>query len=190
MPTGARISRRQFLKIVGASASGAMLAACQPLAAINPGPTKIPTITAAKQAPAQIKPALVQVQLDGWAVADTNQVLTDPLFTDFTKQTGIQIQFIPRTGTKEEELNRLTDAVQAGTSPYDIIDFEDELTTSFSRSGFMASLNDLLPANFWDDFSPAMKAYSDVWSVYQGDPLTRPLVILPPDKPLRDANER
>jgi multiple sugar transport system substrate-binding protein len=164
-----KISRRQFLKIIGATASGAMLAACQPTGSMDPSPSQVPTIIATKQAPALIKPALVQVQLDGWAVADTNRVLNDPSFTDFSKQAGIQIQFIPRTGTKEEELNRLTAAVQAGTSPYDIIDFEDELTTSFSRSGFMASLNDLLPADFWDDFSPAMKAYSDVWSVHQGD---------------------
>jgi ABC-type glycerol-3-phosphate transport system substrate-binding protein len=96
-------------------------------------------------------------------------MLTHPLFLDFTKQTSIAIDFVPRPGLKEAELNRLTAAVKAGTSPYDIIDFEDELTTSFSQSGYMVPLNDLLPADFWDDFPPAMKAYSDVWSTYQGE---------------------
>ena len=96
-------------------------------------------------------------------------MLTHPLFLDFTKQTGIVIDFVPRPGLKEAELDRLAAAVKAGTSPYDIVDFEDELTTSFTRSGYMVPLNDLLPADFWDDFPPAMKAYSDVWSTYQGE---------------------
>ncbi len=60
-------------------------------------------------------------------------LLTNPLFTDFTRQTGIEIQFVARPGSKDEELARLTAAVQAGTSPYDIVDFEDELTTSLLR---------------------------------------------------------
>jgi ABC-type glycerol-3-phosphate transport system substrate-binding protein len=90
-------------------------------------------------------------------------------YTDFARQTGIEIDFIPRMGVKETELNRLSEAVAAGTSPYDIIDFEDELTTCFSQAGYMEPLNDLLPSDFWDDFPPAMKAYSDVWSTYQGE---------------------
>jgi multiple sugar transport system substrate-binding protein len=96
-------------------------------------------------------------------------LLTKPLFTDFSKQTGIEIQFVTRPGMKDDEFARLAAAVQTGTSPYDIIDFEDELTTSFSRAGYMFPLNDLLPTDFWDDFPPAMKAYSDVWSTYKGE---------------------
>ncbi len=89
--------------------------------------------------------------------------------TDFTKQTGIDVEVVLRTDTKETELTRLASAVQAGTSPYDVIDFEDELTTSFSQAGYVIGLDDLLPADFWDDFSPGMKAYSDVWSAYKGE---------------------
>ena len=33
----------------------------------------------------------------------------------------------------------------------------------------MAALNDLLPSNFWGDFPPEMKAYSDVWSAHSGE---------------------
>jgi multiple sugar transport system substrate-binding protein len=111
----------------------------------------------------------VQIQIDGWAVPVTNDLLTRPSFIDFTKQTGIEIEFIPRTVYKQDELNELATAVKAGTAPYDIIDFEDELTTYFSQAGYMLSLNDLLPSNFWDDFPPAMKAYSDIWSTYKGE---------------------
>jgi ABC-type glycerol-3-phosphate transport system substrate-binding protein len=96
-------------------------------------------------------------------------LLSKPLFTDFTKQTGIEYEIVLRTDTKETELTRLAAAVQSNTSPYDIIDFEDELTTSFSQAGYMVALNDLLPSNFWDDFPPEMKAYSDVWSANNGE---------------------
>jgi ABC-type glycerol-3-phosphate transport system substrate-binding protein len=89
--------------------------------------------------------------------------------TEFTKNTGIDAEIVLRTDTKETELARLAAAVQSGTSPYDVIDFEDELTTSFSQAGYVVGLDDLLPADFWDDFSPAMKEYSDVWSASNGE---------------------
>jgi len=146
------------------------LAACNtptPQTLASPTEAILPTVSI--KTPAVIKPHKVTIQIDGWAVPVTNQVLAKPLFMDFTKQTGIEIEFVPRTGTKEAELNRLSSAVQANTSPYDIIDFEDELTTSFSQAGYMFPLNNLLPTDFWDDFPPAMKAYSDVWSTYQGE---------------------
>jgi ABC-type glycerol-3-phosphate transport system substrate-binding protein len=89
--------------------------------------------------------------------------------TDFTKQTNIEVEIVLRTDTKETELARLASAIQAGTSPYDIIDFEDELTTTFSRSGYVIGLDDILPADLWDDFSPAMVDYTKTWSSYNGE---------------------
>lgn len=157
MSTSPKISRRDFLRLTGVTAGGTLLAACQPVT------------VATTTAPTLIKTRTITIQIDGWAVPATKELLKSPLYTDFAEQTGIEIDFIPRTGVKQDELNRLRQAVEAGTSPYDIIDFEDELTTSFSRAGYMVPLNDLLPSDFWDDFPPAMKAYSDVWSTYQGE---------------------
>jgi len=165
MPTSHKISRRDFLRLAGATAAGTLLAACKPTAGLK----SIPATETLSGIPTLIKTRTVTVQIDGWAVPATRELLKSPLYTDFARQTGVEIDFIPRTGVKEVELNRLADAVQAGTSPYDIIDFEDELTTSFSRAGYMVPLNELLPADFWDDFPPAMKAYSDVWSTYEGE---------------------
>jgi len=165
MTTSRRISRRDFLRLAGMTAAGTFLAACNPTTAL----TSIPSTEAVGGVPVVIKPRKVTVQIDGWAVPGTRELLKRPVYIDFAKQTGIEIDFIPRMGVKEVELNRLTEAVQAGTSPYDIIDFEDELTTYFSQAGYMEPLNDLLPADFWDDFPPAMKAYSDVWSTYEGE---------------------
>jgi len=102
----------------------------------------------------------------GWAEQNTKDLLAK---TEFTKNTGIEVEVVLRTDTKETELTRLASAVQAGTSPYDVIDFEDELTTSFSQAGYVIGLDDLLPPDFWDDFPPEMIEYSKTWSTYNGE---------------------
>ena len=162
-------SRREFLELAGAAAAGSVLAACRPAATPTPAPAATPTPAppaTPTKAPAVIKPRKVRIAVGGWAEQNMKDLLAK---TDFTKNTGIEVEIVLRTDTKETELTRLASAVQAGTSPYDIIDFEDELTTSFSQAGYVIGLDDLLPADFWDDFSPAMKAYSDVWSAYKGE---------------------
>ena len=169
-----KISRREFVQLAGLTATGALLGACGPAStSATPAPAEAAAtatpVQAAAAAPAVIKNRTVKLAIGGWAEEGTRELLAKPLFTDFTKQTGIDIEIILRTDTKETELTRLAGAVQAGTSPYDIIDFEDELTTSFSQAGYMVGLNDLLPADFWDDFPSSMKAYSDVWSTHDGE---------------------
>jgi multiple sugar transport system substrate-binding protein len=169
MSTQSKISRRQFLKIAGMTVAGSFLAACTPSSRpVTQVPVSMPT-AATTQVPTLIKPHKVTVQVDTWAVTDTNKLLATPLYQDFNQQTGIEINFIPRPGYKDATLKDLELAVEAGTSPYDIIDFEDELTTTFSQRGYMAPLNDLLPADFWNDFPPAMQAYSNTWSTRSGE---------------------
>ncbi|MCC7449668.1 MAG: extracellular solute-binding protein [Anaerolineae bacterium] len=108
----------------------------------------------------------VRIAVGGWAEQITKDLLAK---TEFTKKTGIDVEVVLRTDTKETELTRLASAVQAGTSPYDIIDFEDELTTSFSQAGYMIGLDDVISQEVWDDFSPEMIAYSKTWSTYKGE---------------------
>jgi len=158
MSTPAKISRRQFIRLAGLTSTGAFLAACKPLAAPAHSST----------APAVIKPRTVVIQMNGGHVTDTREILTRPLFVDFSRQTGIEIEIVPRQVYKEEELKLMADAVQAGASPFDIIDYEDELTTVFAQAGYMHPLDDLLPPGFWGDFPPEMKAYSQQWSTFDG----------------------
>jgi ABC-type glycerol-3-phosphate transport system substrate-binding protein len=108
----------------------------------------------------------VRIAVGGWAEQNTKDLLAK---TEFTKNTGIDVEVVLRTDTKETELARLASAVQADTSPYDVIDFEDELTTSFSQAGYVIGLDDLLPADFWDDFPPEMVAYSKTWSTHNDE---------------------
>ena len=106
MSTSNKISRRQFIQLAGVTAAGALLTACNAPAAPTLPPPKAPT-----DFPAVIKSRKVTIQIDGWAVPATRELLVKPLFTDFTRETGIEIEFIPRMGTKEAELTRLAAAV-------------------------------------------------------------------------------
>lgn len=161
-------SRREFLELAGVAAAGSVLAACAPAATPAAPPTSAPQPTPVPptEAPAVTTPRKVRIAVGGWAEQNMKDLLAK---TDFTKQTGIDVEIVLRTDTKETELTRLASAVQSGTSPYDIIDFEDELTTTLSRAGYVIGLDDLLPSDFWDDFSPEMIAYSKTWSTYNGE---------------------
>ena len=154
-----KISRRDFIKMAGLVAASGTLAACGVSA------TEAPP-AATTTAPAVVKGGKVRIAVGGWAEQNMKDLLAA---TEFTKNTGIDVEVVLRTDTKETEITRLTSAIQAGDTPYDILDFEDELTTTLSQAGYMLPLNDLISQEVWDDLSPAMKAYTDVWSTYNGE---------------------
>jgi ABC-type glycerol-3-phosphate transport system substrate-binding protein len=160
------LSRREFLRLAGVTAAGSALAACVPAGAPTSAPAAPATSAPPTAVPAVTGGQKVRIAVGGWAEQNMKDLLAQ---TKFTEQTGIEAEIVLRTDTKETELARLAAAVQSGTSPYDIIDFEDELTTTFSRAGYVIGLDDLLPSDFWDDFSPAMIEYSKVWSTYNGE---------------------
>ena len=161
MTTSQKISRRKFMKLAGAGAAGAALAAT---------PSLIPA-AAAQPKPAFGVPMLLQNQTVNVAMLQSTapglQTLLDN--SDFTSQTGINVNIVIRSDTKETELAKITSAVQASTSPYDVLDFEDELATTLSRAGYLIGLDDILPSDLWDDFSPAMIDYTKTWSTYNDE---------------------
>ena len=173
MDTSKRLSRREFLRLAGIAAIGTSAAACVPATAPTSAPAApasgaaatAPAVATTVAAPAVAKARKVRVAVGGWAEQNMKDLIAK---TDFTKNTGIDVEVVLRTDTKETELTRLASAVQSGTSPYDVIDFEDELTTTLSQAGYVIGLDDLLPAGFWDDFSPEMINYSKAWSTYKG----------------------
>jgi multiple sugar transport system substrate-binding protein len=158
-----KASRREFLKAAGLAVAGGALVSC---GAPEITQTAEEAASAATEAPAVVGPRKVRVAVGGWAEQNMRDLLDR---TGFTDQTGIDVEIVLRTDTKETELARLASAVQSDDSPYDVIDFEDELTTSFAQAGYMVPLNDLISQEVWDDMSPAMKAYSDVWSTNNGE---------------------
>ena len=152
MSQNSKLSRRDFIKMAGVVAASGTLVACGVPA------TQAPVATTA---PAVATGGKVRIAVGGWAEQNMKDLLA---VTEFTKNTGIDVEVVLRTDTKETELARLASAVQAGDTPYDILDFEDELTTTLSQAGYMLPLNDLISQEVWDDLSPSMKAYTDVWS--------------------------
>jgi ABC-type glycerol-3-phosphate transport system substrate-binding protein len=179
MEINKKLSRREFIRLAGLATVGTVAAACAPAVTSTPAAPAVPTTAAAAPtaaavaattapaiaAPNVLTPKTVKVGILAVNAKEFQDIIAK---TDFTKQTGITVEIVNRTDTKETELARLASAFQAGTSPYDLIDFEDELTTSFSRAGYMVGLDDVIPAEVWSDFSPAMMDYTKVWSAYNG----------------------
>ncbi|NLE50324.1 MAG: extracellular solute-binding protein [Chloroflexi bacterium] len=159
MSKSPKITRRDFIRKAGAAAAGAALAAKAPglASAAVSKPFEMPYIK---------RQRTVRIAVGGWAEQNMRDLLAQ---TDFTQQTGIDVEVVLRSDVKETELTKIVGAVQAGTSPYDVIDFEDELTTTLSQANYVIGLDDILPDEMWEDFSPEMIAYSDVWSKYNGE---------------------
>lgn len=108
----------------------------------------------------------ISIGVGNWAVESMTEVLET---LDFTGQTGIEVEVMTRPGTPNEFITQMAGAIRAGNSPYDVIDFEDEIASTFSRAGWLLGLDDLLPADFWDDFPPAMVEMAEVWDQYNGE---------------------
>jgi ABC-type glycerol-3-phosphate transport system substrate-binding protein len=164
MSESRKVSRRDFIKLAGSATAGAAVAATLS--------KSIPALAAASQpAPAFGVGRLLQTPTVKIGVLSSNEQILKDLIAkaDFAKNVGVNVETVVRSDTKETELARLTSAIQAGTSPYDIIDFEDELTTTLSRAGFVIGLDDILPKDLWSDFSDAMVAYTKTWSTYNGE---------------------
>jgi ABC-type glycerol-3-phosphate transport system substrate-binding protein len=162
MSTPRKVTRRKFIQLAGGAATGAALAS------VAPGLTSAAAASASKPfgMPYVRQNRKVRVAVGGWAQQNMSDLLEQ---TEFTKKTGIDVEIVLRTDTKETELTRIVSAVQADTSPYDVLDFEDELATSLSQAGYMVGLDDILPAEMWDDFSPEMLEYSKTWSSLDGE---------------------
>ena len=166
MSSSRKISRRQFVQLAGVTATGALLAACNPATSAPATSAAATSAPAATAVPTVLKGGKVRIAVGSWAEKSIKDVLAK---TDFTKKSGIDVEVVIRTDTKETELARLAAAVQSNTSPYDVIDFEDELTTSFSQAGYVIGLDDLLPSGFWDDFPAEMVENAKIWSTYKGE---------------------
>ncbi len=139
-----RLNRRHLLAATGVSLAGT-------------------TILRAPAVKAQTK---ITIGVGNWAVDSMNEVITKLGFTD---KTGIEVEVATRPGTPNEFITQMAGAIQAGNSPYDVIDFEDEIASTFSRAGWLLGLDDLLAPDFWDDFPPAMIDMANLWDKFNGE---------------------
>jgi multiple sugar transport system substrate-binding protein len=141
-----KLTRRKFVATTGAAAGAAVVG--------------FPHIRTS-QAATKISIGVLTAFFDSMT-----QILTD---LKFTETTGIEVEVKVRPGTPPEMITQMSGAIQAGNTPYDVIDFEDECASTFSRAGFLLGLDDALPSGFWDDFSQPMLDMRDTWDVYNGE---------------------
>ncbi len=112
------------------------------------------------------EPVKITVGVGGWAVDGLKQAIEE---LGFTEQTGIEVEVVTRPGAPPEFISQMTSAVMAGTSPYDVIDIEDEAAITFSRAGWLEPLDDLYDDEFWEDWAPDMLEMIEVWHRYEGE---------------------
>ncbi len=152
------LSRRDFLKTAGVVSLAGTVASCAP-AKSTQAPEVKPT-----EAPAPAKGSgEVIITVGGWAEASTKEVADKLGFKD----TGYTINVQVRPGGPELT-SMLTAGIASGKSPYDVIDFEDEVAITYSRSGFFEALDGLLEPGFWDDFPQMMIDMAKLWDQYEG----------------------
>jgi len=87
---------------------------------------------------------------------------------DFTGQTNINVDVVMRPIASNELLIQMTSAVQAGTSPYDVIDLEDATTIPFAHAGWLLPLDDLIGPEIWADYTPSLMEMTKIWDQYKG----------------------
>ena len=157
-----KFSRRSFLKVAGLTAAGTALAACA--TAAPAAPTAAPTAVPAKatEPPAKAGGEVI-ITVGGWAEASTKELADKLNFKD----TGYTINVQVRPGGPELT-TALTAGMASGKSPYDVIDFEDEVAITYSRSGFFQTVDDFLEPGFWDDFPTTMMDMVKLWDQFEG----------------------
>jgi len=108
---------------------------------------------------------VVKLGVTGYAV-DAFRKAIDEL--GFTRDTGIEVEIIQRPNAPSELMTQMVGAIYAGTSPYDVLDFEDQIASSFFPVGWFLPLDDLLAPDFWDDFTRPMLEMTEMWDRHDG----------------------
>ncbi|MEM7133024.1 MAG: substrate-binding domain-containing protein [Chloroflexota bacterium] len=148
-------SRRDFLKLAGVATVGTALVACT-------APTG--TAPAADGGAPDATGGEVTIVVGAWALESHQEVVEKLGFLD--SGYTVNIENLP---SGDELSASLTAGIASGASPYDVMDFEDGMAITYSRSGFFERLDDLLPDDFWDDFPQTLLDVTDLWDRHEGD---------------------
>ena len=150
-----KTSRRAFLKLAGLSVTGVALAAC----AAPPEAS-----TDADDASHNETGGEIVLAVGAWALDSHNELIEELGFLDSGYTVQVEVQ-----PSGEQLSASLTAGIASGASPYDVLDFEDGMAITFSRSGFFVPLDDLLPADFWDDFPQTLMDVTELWDRHEGE---------------------
>jgi multiple sugar transport system substrate-binding protein len=147
-----RISRRELLRHaailgLGSSSLGALLTAC---------------------GGGEEKPTGKEANTITWSVQSFAHEALQPFLTEFKDKTDITVKLESGPATAQDVMTKLIPAFSSGTTPYDVVDVGDPDGEAFIRGGWLESLDSVLSADFWDDFSPSMKESTATWSQVDG----------------------
>jgi ABC-type glycerol-3-phosphate transport system substrate-binding protein len=145
------LNRRKFMKLGGAALVGGLLASGCGSQGGAPAVAKKPTVT---------------LGANGYSLNSFRTMLQE---LGFTKQTGIELNFSERPNASNECTTKMTSAIRAGSTPYDVLNFEDELAVPFARAGWLVPLDDVIAPEVWEDFTPELLAMTKTWDQYKGE---------------------
>jgi multiple sugar transport system substrate-binding protein len=149
-----KITRREFLKTVGAGAlaasAGTVLAGCAPAATPTqaPAPTTPPEATK-PAAPTTVPATNKQVTL---AIQAFAHPAVQAVVADWEAKSGYKVVLDSGPTTGQEMLTKYTPAFQSSTSPVDVFSVDDVSGPAFSKAGWLEPLDTIIPAETWADF--------------------------------------
>lgn len=133
-----KVSRRLFLRAVGAAGGAALLAACGGGGTAGTAATSAPAAGGAAAATSAPAASGGGEQVVNFLWTDTNNT-RQPLIADFTKATGIKVN---QTQVQYNELlDKITTTVQ-GAGNVDVIEMDTIWTAQFASAGWMEDLTD------------------------------------------------
>ena len=154
---GSKYTRGKLLKIAGGATAAVTFGG---LGGVAHGRIFKPT------GPASRRATKIVLGVGAWS-KDSHRKVLDQL--GFTKKTGIEVEIKVRPGDPAGFITQMTSAIQAGTTPYDVIDFEDEAATTFSRARWLLPLNGVVSKGFWADWPKGMIDLTNLWDRYDGE---------------------
>ncbi len=144
--TNKNLTRREFLKIAGTAAAavsaGSLLAGCAP-------PAPAPAAPAATAVPATVAPAGKTLTVAIQAFAHDAM---KPILAEWEQKSGMKVVLESGPTTGQEMMTKYAPAFQSGTSPVDVLSVDDVSGPAFARAGWVMPLDDVIPADTWQDF--------------------------------------
>jgi trehalose/maltose transport system substrate-binding protein len=154
------LSRREFIKLVGAGAAvasaSAFLEACAGAAPTAAPPTAAPAPTTA--VPATSVPATVAPQGKTLTISIQQfaQDALKPVVSAWEQKTGNKVAFQNGPASGGDVITQYAPMFQSGTSAVDVISLDDVSGPYFARAGWVVPLDDVIPQATWSDFPTTM----------------------------------
>lgn len=135
-----RISRRDFLKLLGTTAAaataGGILSSCGSKAT----PTSAPAVVSSSN-----KTLTLAIQ------AFAHDALK-PVIAEWEAKSGYKVTLDSGPTTGQEMMTKYAPALQSGTTPVDVFSVDDVSGPAFARAGWLEPLDTVIPAETWSDF--------------------------------------